>query len=251
MKNMKKLIYRLTGLFILISQSLYADISHIKITANEWPPYTSAHITEGGLVIELIRAAFAEEDIPTSFQIVPWARAMASVEATQADVIAAWYSDTRNKKFMYSKSFFVNRMVFVKRVDESVQWQTLDDLRDYSFVLMRGAVNEAEFDAADWLKKSWVTEEETAVTMVVKGRADMTVRDQGMVEYLMQTKPETFAGKIDFVEKELSNSPLYLIVSRQHPEKELILQHFNSGINKIRQNGIYQSLLAKYGSGQH
>lgn len=230
-------------------KSAFGKKSSIRIVANEWPPYTSSHIDKGGLVIELVTAAMAEEGIQVSFSILPWARAMASVESTNADVIAAWDSAERREKFNYSESFLVNRMVFVKRLnEEDIRWQTLEDLEPYTFVLMRGAVNEEQFDQATTLKKNYVTEEETALTMVARGRVDMTVRDQGMVEYLIKTKPEQFAGKLSFVAKELSNSPLHLIVSKQHPKGAEILQRFNRGITKIKANGRYQQLLEKYGS---
>lgn len=233
---------------LFFSLPVLAAPKDITITANEWPPYTSAHIEEGGLVIELVTAAFAEEDIRVRYKIMPWARAINSVEAAESDVIAAWYSDDRDKKFRFSQSFLTNKMVFVKRMGEDIYWQTLNDLKEYTFVLLRGAVNQADFDNATEFNKTYVTEEDTAVDLVIKGRADLTVRDQGTVEYLIKSKPDRFADKVDFVEKALSNSPLHLIASKQHRDGALIIEIFNRGLATIKQNGTYQKLLNKYGS---
>ena len=82
--------------------------------------------------------------------------------------------------------------------------------------------------------------------MVVRERADMTALNQRSVEYLIKKKPEVFSGKVDFVDKVLGYNPLHLIVSKEHRDAPLIIETFNRGLKKIRQNGVYQKLLQKY-----
>ncbi|MCO4786726.1 MAG: transporter substrate-binding domain-containing protein [Marinomonas atlantica] len=224
----------------------WAENMHVSLTANEWPPYTSANIEGGGLVIELIKSAFAEEDVTIDYVIMPWARAMASVEAVRKDAVAAWYSEERSETFVFSDVLLINHAVMVKRKNSDIQWQELEDLIPYSFVLLIDAVNEEQFDQYDALDKTYVGEEKQALDMVIKKRVDMTVRDQGMVEYLIETEPERFAGKLDFVEKKLAHNALSLMLSKQHPNREEIIAHFNRGLSKIKENGRYQALLEKY-----
>ena len=233
--------------FFLISLPSIAEVKSISLTANEWPPYTSDAIEGGGLVIELVTAAFAEEGISTHYQIMPWARAIASVEALEVDAVGAWDSQDRRKKFWFSDRLMINKMMLLKRKEKQIHWQTLDDLKRYTFVLVRGAVSLADIDNSTEFKKTYVTGEETAMSLVVKGRADLTLRDQGMAEYLIKQKPELFAGKVSFVGQALGQNPLHLVVSRQHPDGQFIIEAFNRGLKKIKTKGIYQALGDKYG----
>lgn len=232
---------------LCVSPQVMAEVETITLTANEWPPYTSDHIEGGGLVVELITAAFAEEGIRTQYQIMPWARAIASVESREANAVAAWDSAERREIFHFSDRLLFNNMVLVKRDNNPVYWNTLDDLKPYSFVLVRGAVSLETIDQASDFKKSYVTTEETAIDLVIKGRADLTIRDKGVVEYLIQQKPERFAGRIDFSGKTLGRNALHLVVSKQHPRASLIITSFNRGLKKIKHSGQYQALMAKYG----
>jgi len=231
-----------------LSFQTIAAVKNITLTANEWPPYTSDNIEDGGLVIELVTAAFAMEGIKTSYQIMPWARAIASVDAHEIDAVAAWDSAERRKKFRYSDRILINKMVLVKRAKEHISWNIFDDLESYTFVLVRGAVSLPEIDDSTKLNKTYVTTEESAMNLVAKGRADLTIRDQGIVEYLIKKKPELFFGKINFVEKTLGQNSLYLITSRQHRHGAEIINAFNQGLKKIQQNGTYRKLLEKYGN---
>lgn len=235
-----------TFLFLWSTSSVSAEELNIRITSNEWPPYTTKTIESNGLIAELVRASFEARKHKVDWMILPWARALDMVRQANAEGIAAWYSEERARDFYYSEPFLNNKMALVKRKDMQVSWEKLEDLKDYRFVLLRGAVNSTEFDNATYFKKEEVAEEDTAIKMVARGRADLTVRDEGMVRHVLNTTMKEYADKIDFVEKPLDIISLYLVSSKAHPESQKIISEFNAGMAEIRSNGTYDEIISRY-----
>ena len=79
--------------------------------------------------------------------------------AHENGLIAAWYSEERSEKFVFSDVLLINHAVMVKRKNADIQWQELEDLIPYSFVLLIDAVNEEQFDQYDALDKTYVGDE--------------------------------------------------------------------------------------------
>ncbi|WP_286238862.1 substrate-binding periplasmic protein [Neptuniibacter halophilus] len=232
---------------LLLTPAVYAGDNTLRLTANEWPPYTSARIQGGGLVVELISAAFKRQGINTRWEIIPWNRALREVAFNQLDGMPAWYSSERARKFLYSDPILLNKIVLVKRKDRVFSWNTIEDLTPYTFVLLRGGVHSEEFDHSDKITRRYVSEEESAIKMVAEGRVDLTIRDAGMLNYSLQGPLQEYQDKVEMVTPALSYNHLYFMVSRNHPRATEIIDTFNKGLKTIKLDGTMTSLKQQYG----
>ena len=67
-----------------------ANQETIRITTGQWPPYLDENRPDGGFLAQIIREAFASQDIDVEFSFFPWSRALALVKSREYQASAVW-----------------------------------------------------------------------------------------------------------------------------------------------------------------
>ena len=199
------------------------------------------------MVTEIVTQAFARSGFTTSTTILPWSRALRAVTQGDIETIAVWHTAERERTFYFSEPFLINKISFLKLRDRSITWETLEDLRGYTFAVMKDAFYDEEFDSAPYLKKIYFHRADLSVKMVMAGRVDMAPRDVGGVHYMLSEYPAEEAYLVDFVDKPLSERPLHLMVSRKLAKHREIIEAFNKGLAELKRDGTYDRIFKKYG----
>jgi polar amino acid transport system substrate-binding protein len=243
----KKLLFLVIILVMLFSINAQ-NKSVITLTSDPWPPFVEESNRAGGLSIEIIRAAFLAKGYEVKLEILPWARALQSVEKNTIDVLAgAWWGEERSKTFNYSDPFLLNKIVFVVRKGEVFDFKNINDLRGKTVGVIRDYAYSNEFDYSSVYTKEVSDDYITNLRKLLANRIDMTLEDEIVAKAIIVKNSSTFSGKIDFVKTPLVINPLHILISKTNPRSQELIRAFNEGLALIKQNGQYKTIMAKYG----
>lgn len=244
--------YRLFLFFLLFS---LAPLSHgadgdetIRITTGHWPPYLDEDRPGGGFVAQIIREAFANEDIEAEFTFFPWSRALALVKTRAYHSSAVWScTRERSRDFLYSAPILPYEYVFYHREKMAFDWDSLSDLRgmavgltqDYSYGQTLSGAIDTGLVTAD------VTTSDLAnFRKLLLGRVDLFPMDPVVGEAMIseQLGPEARA-RLEFHPRPLRSALYHLPFSREDPEAGRLRRAFDRGLAKLRESGRYQKII--------
>lgn len=234
---------------LTFSEKTLADT--ITLSGDEWSPYLVEKPEIGGVVYDIVNTAFSREGHQVEWLFYPWARALFLARTGKVTGLAdAWFSEERNKDFLFSSPFLINRLSFLKRRDKEITWNTYEDLTPYTIAQVNQAVVSAEFEKNDNLKKHQVPSVTTALKLLLSGRVDLFGDDEiNIMETMRKNFPEELE-KVDFVTKPIVTNKLYFIASRSRPDHIDVISAFNAGLAKIIADGTYQRILEKHQMGR-
>ncbi|MBB1270928.1 ABC transporter substrate-binding protein [Shewanella sp. SR44-3] len=222
----------------------------LVFVTSDYPPYViNNNGIANGMIPELIKAVFKDTDIEVEFKFQPWNRGQLSVSKGLAFAAFPYvFTDERAKDFDFSDPFlaFFPKFFYKKtRFPNGFSWQELADFHGYRMGGVRGFWYQASFDALG-LNVSYVSTDLQNMTMLLKDRIDFTLIDELVGWDLIRTHiPENIAD-FSVVTKPESRSALHLMISREYPNAKALTQTFNQGLQKLKDNGIYQNIIEKY-----
>ena len=125
-------LHRVIALMGLLWISQDVEAQKLRLVADAWPPFTDATLVNGGLATDIVSTALARAGYASDFQQVPWARALMGVGDGRYDVLVnAWYDEARTQLGQFSGEYLLNRVRFIKRRDDPIEFQNLEQLLLY------------------------------------------------------------------------------------------------------------------------
>ncbi len=243
--------------FLLSSAPSLADVNKIRITNGEWEPFLSNYSHEYGLASHIVSEAFRVEGIEVEWGFYPWKRSYVLAEkGTDWDASAVWWpSDDAREKFLLSDPVVGTSFVFFHHKDKKFDWDSMDDLKGLKVGTTRGYDYGPDFTAAlknEIFKAREVTRDELNLKMIVKGRIDIFPNDPvvGMSQVRNSLSPAD-AENITFHSKKFGETTLHLLISKQNKNHTMLLETFNSGLKKLKENGQLDKLFAELKSGKY
>ncbi|WP_419904240.1 substrate-binding periplasmic protein [Kiloniella sp.] len=226
-----------------LSGSLRAEI--VVFSATDFPPYEFEKPEEGlrGFDLEVIEAAFARMKTSTSFEFLPWKRA---VEQTKRGLFAGTLSCShkvdREEFFIFSDPIsYSSHAYFVRQ-----------DFKGFQ------PTNTVE---AKGLKVGAVLGWAQAEIMVEAGADVMTYRSEellfrdllkGVIDYAyLSLEASNYRAKQlghsnKFRTTQTKTKELFLCFSKNWPNVEDVVLKFNEGLAAIKADGTYDAIHAKY-----
>ncbi|WP_348740167.1 substrate-binding periplasmic protein [Pseudomonas rhodesiae] len=231
---------------LLLAQPAFAQ--RLRLVADAWPPFTDATLINGGLATDIVTTALARAGYASDFEQVPWARALMGVGDGRYDVlINAWYDDARTQLGEFSNEYLLNRVRFIKRRDDPIDYQTLEQLHDYPIAVVRGYAYSAAFDGDTQLQKVPVHNFAMAVRMLAAQRVRLTVEDEYVARYYLSRESPRVRNAIEFLPKPLSENSLHILVSLKNPQHAQIVASFDREIASMKVDGSYARLMKAHG----
>ena len=163
---MKKILLTIIAVGGLFSGAAWAEKT-IHLATSEREPYIGVNLPNNGYVYELVSEAFKRVGYDVEISFYPWARAVRNVEKGQLHgLLPVYYDESLAGDLVFSDPFPGGKIGLLKKKTTKVtypvdpgsnQTEALRSLWDFTFGVVRGSVNTPEFDAADFLKKDFVT----------------------------------------------------------------------------------------------
>jgi ABC-type amino acid transport substrate-binding protein len=219
----------------------------IKLATLNWQPYVSEELDGGGFTTEIVQLAFEKAGYRTEVTYMPWIRVLAEVKKGAFDAMyPAYYSDSRSRDYALSAPIANGPLVLCKRSDRPLNYRSLEDLRPYIVGVVRGYVNTAAFDAADFITKKIVNSDKQNLLKLLTGRIDLAVIDMYTAQHIIDTSIPQARGKLDFMMPPLDVKPLYVGFSKSRPGYHERLEAFNQALNELNQAGIVAQIYTKH-----
>jgi polar amino acid transport system substrate-binding protein len=235
---------------------IIAAEKQFNATAVAYPPFTLNKTTEHGMSWELSKTALETQGYTVSVEFAPWARAFSDTKDGKYDgLLIAYWTKERAELFVYHDHpvAFVSTGLFKKKERKDIKYTgNLSDISSFDIGVERNASMGEEFDKADYLNKIFVNDSKQILKMVYLGNIDLGVAG---FEYSMSNlkniaKLPGFEGivkGIEFIQPPFARRPAYLMISQKAPDFKQKLKDLNAGLEKIRTNGVFKSILKKYG----
>ena len=239
---------RAVALLVLLLLVPTVAAERLRLVADAWPPFTDATLLNGGLATDIVSTALARAGFASDFEQVPWARALMGVGDGRYDVLMnAWYDEARTQLGQFSDEYLLNRVRFIKRRDDPIEFQNLQQLHDYPVAVVRGYAYSAEFDADPQLQKVPVHNFAMAVRMLAARRVRLTVEDEYVARFHLARESPRVRNAVEFLPKTLSENSLHILVSLKNPRHEQIVAGFDREIARMKVDGSYARLLKQHG----
>ncbi|QLG95882.1 transporter substrate-binding domain-containing protein [Pseudomonas yamanorum] len=231
---------------LLLAQTAAAD--RLRLVADSWPPFTDSALVNGGLATDIVSTALARAGYASDFEQVPWARALMGVGDGRYDVlINAWYDESRTHLGQFSGEYLLNRVRFIKRRDDPIEFQNLQQLHEYPIAVVRGYAYAAAFDSDTQLQKVPVHNFAMAVRMLAAKRVRLTVEDEFVARYYLARESPRVRNSVEFLPTPLSENSLHILVSLKNSQHEQIVADFDREIAKMKADGSYARLMKQHG----
>lgn len=254
---MKKILRRCRYLLapILCCVSLCLASEPVLIVSSDYEPYTSSHDNGSGVVLEVLKQAFAEMHRDVVFQFYPWARCELMIKDGRAFGAAPYFkNEERLEKYDFSDPivYSFNRFFFNKeKFPNGFSWNTLEDFHAYKIGGIIGYWYIPQFKRAG-LTVDYVPNDLTNLRKLVAKRIDFFVLDELAVRKMLR---ENFsveeAAKIGILEKPESFIKFHLMISRKYPGYTELTAELNQGLKIMKKKGSYLKILQRHGLPNH
>ena len=238
-------------MYALVIMVLYSAIYGTSIRAenlifyNKFQPFSyveNDHIE--GLFVDLVTTVFDDMGVKYTLNAYPFKRAMRMGSRGKGVVIGIYKTDERLMVLDYSEPFYQEKTVFFVRKGKSFPFQKVNDLRDKTIAVKLGWSYGAEFDQAKE-KKVFATstgEARQIFRWLKMGRIDAVVDNE--LSGLSSIKKLGFQRDLETLPTPLLSGDIYIAVKKGTNAK--LLERFNRHVKKIKENGVYEIILAKY-----
>lgn len=229
----------------------FSGIAHAeKITAigDAWPPFLSPDLPGKGIALQIVQAAFKEQGHEVEMKFVPWTRAIKSVKQGKIDIlVGTWWTKKRSTFLNFSDDYLVNNIKFIKRADDSFEYDGLESLNKKNVGVIRDYGYSDNFKQAMNFKKPETTKFINNLKKLVHKRIDLTLEDEIVARAFIKNEAPQLKDKIAFSSTPLSSNTLHITSGLSNPKNNKIIADFNEGLAKIKSNGVYNSILKANG----
>lgn len=242
---MKKILI-LIFLF-LINSFVFSNNKPVIAVSNNWAPYFD--LTDGtakGLSVDIITEALKSQGYDLEIKVIPWARALKGVIDAQYDILPdAWYTKERAKNLNFSNHYFVNRIKVISRIDDTFVFEDIKSLSKKRIGVIRDYSYSQEFNDFTEVLKVPTNSLEQSLRLLLEKKVDGILADEKVFLDLIKDRPEIITS-IKISKNDLDQSKLFVACGFKNKRNKEIIQAFNKGLEEIKKNGIYDSILEKY-----
>lgn len=225
-----------------------ARAEKVVLSSLNWEPYIGQNLKDMGYVAKIAREAYKVSGHELEIKYYTWARTAKMAQVGQVDgYFPEYYAKNLEDDFYFSDPFPGGPLGFFKRKGSEIEFTTLDKLRPYTIGVVRGYINEANFDAADYLTKQAVSDDLTNIKKLLKNRIDLFVADKFVGFYLLDKNLPHMKGQMVFVDPPLENKDLYVCFSRKLKKSRMFLDDFNKGLKNIKESGRLEEIMKEHG----
>lgn len=238
---------------IFCSQNAFAqECKQLRIAsgANAWVPVSYLNLETQqfeGIAFDMAKAVSQKLNLPLEIKTLPWTRMLQYLEDGNLDMsVAIYWNQERDKKYLYTKPYFINEIrVYVKKGRE-FPFNHLDDLIGRRGIIPDGGSFGEEFDSfskSHELDLYRVQHKEQLAGLVLTGRGDYFV--QAYLDGVAYLKHYGLQDDVVPLPYPLATTNVHFALSRQSPCKNLLPQ-INQSIEALKREGVLERIIAEH-----
>lgn len=235
---------------LIAAQTLWAA-NTIRVTSGEWPPYLSQRLPQGGYATQITTEAFALVGMDLEVGYYPWKRSYKYATDGSDRDNNSWHgslvwskNQTREQDFYYSDSIFSEEEVLFHLKDSPLNWHDISDLTGKTIGGSLAAYPNLEKSAKDGLITFHVSGEPHALLKrLFHHKMDAVAINKRVALYYLDNYFSPSEKKLfAYSPTVLKLRQYHLILSKTNPENKLVIERFNLGLKKLKENGRYREL---------
>jgi len=253
---MLRLIFILSGFFSSLSVA-QEDVDVYSLSTLDWPPYISPDVENNGYVFQVVQEAYLLSDKSVKSDFLPWSRALLNTSQGQyVGIYPEYYDPSREEHFVFSEPFPGGPagLMLMKQRQPNQSYdihadldRSLDSFEGAKFGVVRGYLNNEQFDRAEHLDKHQTLDDENSLVMLMLGRVNLIFIDKLVADYLIETRIPQLKGKVGMLNELVEYKPLYIAFSKAHPHHEKARLDFNQGLKKLQESGRLAQIMHENG----
>ena len=230
-----------------------SEAPQVKLGGHAWGPYLGKHLPNYGLAAEIVTAAFTRVGYKVTIEFMPWSRVMDEAGSGELDgSIATWYTPERAKSLYFSDSYIDNKLVFVKRSNDPFEFQSPEQIQQfiankgYRLGIFDDFAYGKEFDQ---VKPLFSVETREYCSQLFRDVAnknlDLVLVDHWVADTELADKKH-IAEHLTQVAGTLASRPLHVTIPKSSKNGQALIDAFNTGLKRLKQDGTYQQLLEQH-----
>lgn len=221
----------------------------LRLVSESWPPFAYECDSKAcGVDVELVAHVLAKLGYQIQIQFVPWPRALARIQAGEADAIldiSKGESNEREHSLLFpSEPLSISSHSLFYRKSEPFVYEGLTSLRGKRVAVVRGYNYSANFMSAAFFSRDPGVGHEQNMKKLVRGRVDLALMDTAVGIHLIRT--------LD-VEDQIAKDPTLFISGKLYlafasrPEYANLVSGFERELIAFKRTVDYEKLLLRYG----
>jgi len=219
----------------------------VKLLANTSPPYSDQNLPEQGLAMELVNHIFKRAGYSTEIKFDSWSRAMQGVDLGLYDALAAaWHTESRAQKFLYSDPYLSSRLVLVKlRADprdyfilKHLAGRRLGIRSDYAYGIDFGSIRNLKL-----VKENHAIQN---LLDLLNGKVDLVIGDQRTLAMQINQYLGKQVQKFQVVDMQLPERARHVAASRAIAGEDKMITAFNRALAESLKDGSHAAIIAKW-----
>lgn len=219
------------------------------VTGDDHALFTSKALPAGGMLTQVVAAAFKQSNVVISVSWRPWKRGYQKTLSGGYDATFPYVRTAeREALFLFSEPLYTVEQHIFSRAADVLEIADLPSMQGRRFCYPLGwqppAIIQQRLDAGQLIRHSPPGLSECA-RLLLLGRDDFFISDWHLGEIafkLIGVPAEQFRRS----ERAISRSPLHLLVPRSNPRGAAIIEQFNLGLEALLASGDYQRLLERH-----
>ncbi|WP_441351743.1 substrate-binding periplasmic protein [Vibrio sp. JPW-9-11-11] len=220
-----------------MSLSGLSQANTVTLANGEWAPYMSKSLKEGGFITQVVKEAFEAEGYQVEFAYLPWKRGFEEAKAGKFDGSLIWGRNSeREQSFHFTDPVITLSTALFQQKSNPVSWSDPSDLGALKVGGVTGyAYGIEEYEKSGQVKIQRIASAENNYKKLSAGRLDVVLEDKDVGMELI-----TQLNLTDVIEphaKTLSDRDYFVIISKQSPRAQELVDAFNRGLAKLKAQG--------------
>lgn len=208
-----------------------------------YPPYMFGTDPATGIYPEIIRAAFQQCGLPVKVIGYPWKRALELGREGKVAIGGIYQNIERMNFFAYSDPLFTETLVVCVKKGRGFPFRGVIALRGKRVGINRGWSYGEVFDNARWsglFNAEEATDNQANLKKLLVDRVDCIIADE--LSLLRILKQKGWGDRIEMLHPPAAVNSTHLVFAK-HTHQTHVLEMFNQGLVRIKENGTYNRII--------
>jgi polar amino acid transport system substrate-binding protein len=241
------LVFALTAGGVLAATAAHAD-SYELVIGDDYPPFVDTNLPNYGLATDIVQTTFRHMGHQTKLVFRPWQRGFED-SADEKFLGTFPYSKNaeREAEFHYSVPLYTFRQFFFTSSEGSFAPTTYDDLKGHSVCVpvgysLTGLKDMVDREEIDLVRPRDI---EFCFEMLAKQRVDV-IRVIDLIGWAMIDKLFDDRDGFRMSEVPVRQSVEHLLLSRAHPDGEVLVKQFDTAFGELQKQGRIHKLIERH-----